>query len=95
MAKFYVQCGPIRSILSAETSEQAALSAMDRTLQSHSWIYDDPALGPLDCYEHLMLEALLHLDPTVRVSERGFDRDDAHQVGTPETVEQWHRLMVV
>lgn len=94
MAKYYVQCGPIRTILLADSIEQAAMSALDRTLQAHVWIYDDPQLSARDCHEHLMLEALLHLDPTLRISERGFDRDDAQLVGTPETVERWHSLMV-
>ena len=83
MAKFYVQCGPIQTILLADSAEQAALSALDRTLQTHLWIYDDAGLTNQDRRDHLMLEALFHLDPTVRVSEQGFDRDDADCLGTP------------
>lgn len=94
MPKFYVQCGPVQVIFNADSTEQAALSALDRTLQNHLWIYDDPGLTPQECHDHLMLEALFHLDPTVRVSEKGFDRSDATLVGTPETVDRWHRLMV-
>ena len=94
MAKFYVQCGNIEVILTAETVEQAALSALDRSLQSHLWIYDDAGLSEADCHMHLMLEALMHLAPSIRISEQGFDRNDADQIGTPETVEQWHKLMV-
>lgn len=94
MSKYYVQCGPIRVLLSATSLEQAALSALDRSLQSHLWIYDDPGLTESDCRDHLMLEALCHLDSTIRVSERGFHRDDAHEIGTPETIDRWHRLMV-
>ena len=94
MSKFYVQCGPVRTVLLADSVEQAALAALDRSFQVHLWIYDDAGLSERDRRDHLMLEALFHLDASVRVSERGFDRDDAHQVGTPETVDQWHRLMV-
>ena len=94
MSKYYVQCGPIRVLLTATSLEQAALSALDRTLQVHLWIYDDPGLTETDCRDHLMLEALCHLDPTIRVSERGFDRADACEIGTPETIDRWHRLMV-
>ena len=93
MSKFYVQCGPLRTILLADSIEQAALAGLDRTLQAHVWIYDDPDLSQHDRRDHMMLEALLHLDPTVRVSERGFDRADADVVGTPETIDRWHRLM--
>ncbi len=94
MAKFYVQCGPVRSILTADSIEQAAFTAMDRTLGIHLWIYDDPGLSEADCHDHLMLEALLHLEPSIRISERGFDRQDAAILGTPEFIERWHKLMV-
>ncbi|MGI9473166.1 MAG: hypothetical protein ACR2NZ_16615 [Rubripirellula sp.] len=94
MSKYYVQCGPIRVLLTASSPDQAAMSALDRTLQLHLWIYDDPGLTEGDCRDHLMLEALCHLDPTVRISERGFDREDATCVGTPETIDRWHRLMI-
>ncbi len=93
MSKYYVQCGPIEVILVADSEEQAAMAALDRTLQTHLWIYDDPGLTDLDRRGHLMLEALFHLDPVIRISERGFDRTDAMEVGTPDTVDQWHRLM--
>ena len=94
MAKFYIQCGSIEVVLTADSVEQAALSALDRSLQQHLWIYDDEGLSEEDRRMHLMLEALLHLAPTIKISEKGFDRPDASQVGTPETVEHWHQLMV-
>ena len=94
MAKFYVQCGSIETILVAESAESAAMNALDQMLQSHLWIYDDNGLSEQDCRDHLMIEALLHLAPTVRVSEQGFSRSDAIEIGTPETIEMWHRLMV-
>lgn len=94
MPKFYVQCGPIQTILTANSTDQAALAALDRSLQTHLWIYDDADLSESDCRRHLMLEALLHLEPVVRVSQIGFDRTDADIIGAPETVDAWHRLMV-
>ncbi len=94
MAKFYVQCGFIRQVLTAESADQAALAVVDIALQPHLWIYDDPALTDVDCRDHLMVEALLHLDAAIRVSQRGFDRPDAELVGTPETIQQWHALIV-
>ena len=93
MSKYYVQCGPIEVVLAADSVEQAAMAALDRTLQTHLWIYDDPGLTDSDRRGHLMLEALFHLDPMIRVSEQGFNRADAMEVGTPDTVDQWHRLM--
>jgi len=93
MSKYYVQCGPVRMVLSADGVEMAAVSAIERALQCHLWIYDDPDLSDEERRMHLMLESLLHLEPTIRISERGFDREDADQWGTPEAVEYWHRLM--
>jgi hypothetical protein len=94
MPKFYVQCASIETVLIADSAEQAALSALDRSLQQHLWIYDDAGLTNEDRRLHLMLEALLHLDPTIKISEQGFDRSDAVQLGAPETVDHWHKLMV-
>lgn len=94
MAKYYVQCGPIQVIISADSVDSAALAALDQNLQSHVWIYDDRQLTDQDCRDHLMLEALMHLDPAIRISEQGFDRVDAAYVGTPETVDAWHGLMM-
>ena len=94
MAKYYVQCGSIRQVLTAESTDQAALAVVDIALQPHLWIYDDPALSEIDCRDHLMVEALLHLDAAIRVSQQGFDRQDAELVGTPETIQQWHALIV-
>jgi hypothetical protein len=93
MSKFYVQCGPLEVVLSASSADQAAMSALDRTLQTHLWIYDDTGLTDLNRRDHLMLEALFHLEPVIRISEQGFDRSDAKMIGTPETVDRWHRLM--
>jgi hypothetical protein len=94
MAKFYVQCGPLRLVLTADSMRQAALAAIDKSLQVHLWIYDDAELSHQDRRNHLMIEALMHLDPTIRISEKGFDRSDATLVGTPETIDAWHHLMV-
>ena len=93
MSKYYVQCGPIRAIVVSASMEQASLEALNESLQNHLWIYDDPGLSNGDCRNHLMLEALVHLDPSIRVSEQGFDRSDASLFGTPEIIDRWHRLM--
>jgi hypothetical protein len=94
MPEFYVQCGPIQTIIVADSAEQAALSAIDHALQSHLWIYEDPELNEHERHDHLMVEALLHLEPNIRLNERGFDCDDAQLIGTPETIERWHQMNV-
>ena len=94
MPKFYVQCGPIEVVLTADSHEHAALSALDRHLQNHVWIYDDPGLTERDRHDHLMLEALMYLEPSISISEKGFGSNEAESVGTPDTIEHWHKLMV-
>ncbi len=54
----------------ADSAEQAALAVVDGALQSHLWIYDDPALTENDCRDHLMMEALLHLDSSFGSASR-------------------------
>jgi hypothetical protein len=93
MSKFYVQCGPVEIVLAADSIDHAAMAVIDRALQPHLWIYDDAGLSELDRRDHLMIEALVHLDPEIRVSERGFNRPDSVFIGTPETVDRWHQLM--
>ncbi len=94
MAKFYAQCGPVRMVLTAWDTEGAALSLIDSALQPHLWIYSDSSIANRDRKSHLMIEALLHLDSSVKISEQGFDRDDAKQIEVPELIQYWHRLMV-
>lgn len=93
MAKYYVSCGSQNLTLSAASAEFAAMRLMDEALAAHVWIYDDAGLREQDRRDHLVLEALLHLAPSVNVSERGMGHDDAGQFGVPELIEQWHRLM--
>ena len=93
MPKYYVQSGPVEEVVVADSLSHAAMAAVDRRFQRHRWIYEDGDLSDLDRQDHLMLEALCHLDPSLQISERGFDREDAHLIGTPETVARWHRLM--
>ncbi|MEM9364498.1 MAG: hypothetical protein AAGD07_00775 [Planctomycetota bacterium] len=93
MPKFYAQCGPHRLVVTTEDASTAAMRLVDIALSNHGWIYDDETLSDRDRRAHLMLEALLHLDPTVQVSQRGFDREDASRMGTPETVSHWHESM--
>lgn len=91
MAKFYVDCGPVRIVLTGDSADAAVAVALDRVFAADEWIYRDPDLGYVDRRDHLMLEALLTLAPSIRVSQRGFGRCDAGRFGTPEVVDQWHR----
>ena len=94
MPKYYVKCGHIETLRDAESSEEAAFAALDRALQHHLWIYDDPDLSERDQRNHVVLEALMHLDPCVRISERGFGDRNALLLETPEVILRWHELMI-
>lgn len=93
MSKYYVTCGSLELIVTAESAHQAAVRLLDEAMASHVWIYDDADLSDADRRDHLVLEALLHLASTVMVSERGLGKCDAGQFGVPELLEHWHCLM--
>ncbi|MEM6364142.1 MAG: hypothetical protein AAF745_06940 [Planctomycetota bacterium] len=95
MAKYYVHCGMRNLVVDAADAKAAAMHLIDNAMQPHLWIYDDSGLSGDDRRDHVMLEALLHLAPEIRVSQQGHGRDDAEVIGTPETVGQWHRTMTV
>ncbi|MCD0459591.1 hypothetical protein [Roseiconus lacunae] len=94
MAKFYIWCGKTELVLNSDSAESAALAMMDRLLAPHLWVYDDPGLSERDCLEHLMLEALLHLPTEIGISEIGMGGRDAQVIPVPDTIQQWHTLMI-
>ncbi|WP_153555612.1 hypothetical protein [Roseimaritima sediminicola] len=93
MPKYYAICGSQSLIVSAPNARQAAMRLIDEALSPHLWIYDDPDLSEQDRRDHLVLEALLHLDTTVTVSQRGLERSEDGRIEVPELIEQWHRMM--
>lgn len=93
MAKFYATCGSQSLTLNAPTAQFAAMRLIDEAMSAHVWIYEDATISESDRRDHLVLEALLHLSPTVQVSQRGLERNEAGEFGVPELLDQWHRLM--
>ncbi len=94
MSKFYATCGSHALVVTALTARHAALKLLDQTLAVHVWIYEDVTLSEQDRRDHLVLEALMHLESSVSVSERGLGRSEAGRFEVPELLEEWHRLMV-
>ena len=78
MAKFYVQSGNLQVVLSARDSRCAAIWAAHRTLSRTL-----PFLCE-DAEDYRGLADLTRLGDTIRVSQRGFDRDDARVFDTLE-----------
>ncbi len=95
MTKYYVTCGNQQLVLAAMSAEDAANRMIDNALSIHVWIYEDSNLTEAMRRDHLVLEALLTLAPTVMVSERGFGRSEAGLFELPEMIQQWHKLMTV
>lgn len=94
MAKFYVQSGTLRSVVDSEDADRAALWVVHRVMQQIAPIYDDSAMMPTDKEECAMSKGLLVLDDSIRISEVGFDRDDAQVMETFQAVKHWHQLMI-
>ncbi len=82
MAKFYIQSGTLRNVIDSEDCEKAALWAVHRVMQQIAPVYDDETLTPDQKEDAVKLEGLLVLDSSIRISEQGFDREDAMQVDT-------------
>ncbi len=90
MPKFYVQSGPVRLILDADTAQEAAVLAFQWTCDRQAEI---DAVTPL---EHL-LEAEqrgCQLGDEVAVNEQGFGRWDGQLFETREVFEAWLRSPV-
>src|SRR5438132_11178581 len=86
MPKFYVQSGGLEMVLQARDSRCAAIWAAHRTLsQSLPFLCDEPA-------DYTRLADLTRLGQTIRVSQRGFDRDDAIVFDTLDIVTEWNQL---
>ena len=88
MPKFYVQSGSLEMVLQAKGSRCAAIWAAHRTLsRSLPFLCDEPA-------DYTQLADLTRLGDTIRVSQRGFDRDDAIIFETLDIVSEWNQLLV-
>lgn len=94
MAKYYVQSGNIRTVVSADDAEKAGLWIVHRTMQQVMPVYEDDELSPEQKGEVAVVEGVMVLGNTVKTSELGFDRTDADETDTFDLVQHWHQLMV-
>jgi hypothetical protein len=88
MPKFYVQSGRMEMVLQARDSRCAAIWAAHRSLSQTL-----PFLGEGESDNSLIAESK-NLGDTIRVSQRGFDRDDATIFETLDIVTEWNQLLV-
>ena len=89
MAKFYVESGNLRTVISANNSRGAALWAAHRALSDVL-----PFVGA-DCENPTNEQGRpFKLGESVRVSQRGFDRRDGRQYATIDLITEWSQLIV-
>ncbi len=94
MAKYYVQSGNIRTVVTADDSEKAALWVVHKTLQQVVPVYEEQELAPADKNSQMLAGGVRVLGNDVLISELGFDRSDAVRFETFELLIHWHQLMV-
>jgi hypothetical protein len=90
MPKYYVQSGPVRLVLQARNAQHAAIRVFQWSCEKQNTIR---ASTPL---EHV-LEAERRgwqLHEEIRVSEQGFDREDAWTLDTVQVVIDWQARAV-
>lgn len=94
MAKYYIQSGNVHTVISADDSEKAALWVVHKAMQQVVPVYEDAELTPDQKSEVAIVQGIMVLGNTMRVSEVGFDRLDAEHLDTFELVVHWHQLMI-
>ncbi|MDA8746271.1 hypothetical protein N9N28_16730 [Rubripirellula amarantea] len=83
MSKYYVQSGTLRTVVSAESTNKAAIWAVHQAMQQVFPIdQDTPTNEPRSV-----------LAREVLISERGFDREDATRFATMQVVSQWNEMV--
>src|SRR5262245_16564660 len=88
MPKFYVQSDRLEMVLQARDSRCAAIWAAHRTLsQTLPFLCENES-------DYAVLADLTELGETIRVSKRGFDREDAVTFETLDVVTEWNKLLV-
>jgi hypothetical protein len=94
MAKYYVQSGNISTVIAADDAEKAALWVVHKAMQQVVPVYEDGELTPHEKCEVAVVQGVMVLGNSLRVSEVGFDREDCQELDTFELVVHWNQLMV-
>ncbi|RCS40682.1 hypothetical protein DTL42_25280 [Bremerella cremea] len=91
MAKFYVESGSLRLIVDAADARRAALWAVHRAME-HILPNEEEELD-VDNLPEVEPVGSMVLGDAMRLSERGFENDDATQFETLDIVSEWSQLM--
>ena len=85
MAKYYVQSGTLRTIVTAESAAKAAIWAVHQAMQQ---------IFPMDSDSSTSGEKpVAVLAAELSVNERGFDRSDSVITPTIQVVSQWNDMV--
>jgi len=95
MAKYYVQSGNFRRVVSADNSRKAAIWAVHEVMQQVLPSDEPEALVPMKQWvgEHERRSVTV-LSAKLRVNEQGFDRDDAREMSTMEIFAEWNQMVL-
>ena len=93
MAKYYVQSGTLRCLVSAENPRRAALWAVHRAMQQILPIDDAAPADREEQHRRGKDDHVMVLGGTIRTSERGYDGADATTMPTFEVVTEWNQLV--
>jgi hypothetical protein len=94
MAKFYVQSGTLKLVVHAVEADRAALWAVHKVLLQVLPVFDDQELSPQEKQVVVAFHGAQVLDEKIRLSELGFDRDDAEAFDTAEIITEWAQLVM-
>lgn len=93
MAKYYVQSGTMRCVVSAENARRAALWAVHRAMQQIMPVDDIAGCDPSEKSARCQRDGVMVLGGSIRTSQRGYDNDDADSLPTFEVVTEWNQLV--
>ncbi|QDV61204.1 hypothetical protein [Crateriforma conspicua] len=93
MDKFYVQSGSFRCVVQADDSRKAALWAVHQVMGQILPIDGDEPTGSESADGNEASKPVAVLGGRVKVSRRGYDRDDAGEMPTMDVVADWNQMV--
>ena len=93
MARYYVQSGTMRKVVEAKSTRRAALWAVHEAMRQVLPIDDGAEVSPEMKRDRMNSMGFVVLADSIRVSEYGFDRQDAAEQTTIDVVSQWQQMV--
>lgn len=94
MAKFYVTCGSFTFLTSATDPQSAALWTIHRYIAERVDLDTISWTQPETIERSDVIDAMLELGESIRISEIGFERSDAGELDTADILTEWNYLVV-